>query len=101
MKAHLEIIIEVNFVSVGFDQRLQPVLKIIEDYKLDGVIAPRLGSCSMRTFFFDLVEAIEAKAGVPCVSFDSDLADSRMYSDEQVDRNIDAFFEILASRRQS
>jgi benzoyl-CoA reductase subunit B len=73
---------------------------IAEEYDIDGICYHGIKSC--RTVSSGLPDAREwllNNANVPGLFIQSDLVDSRLWSEAQMRNRIDAFFESLESRR--
>lgn len=77
-----------------------PLLRMFEDYRADGVVFHPIKSCrTVSTGLADNRRALMARADVPSLFIESDMMDRRVVSEAQLKNRIDAFFEGLASRR--
>ena len=74
----------------------------IEPYRLDGVVFHPIKCCrTVSTGLADSRRALMARTNIPSLFIESDLMDKRVVSEAQMKNRIDAFFEGLATRRQS
>lgn len=77
------------------------VLKMIEDYNVDGIVYHPIKSCrTVSTGLADSRRYLSTKKDVLSLFIESDMMDSRVVSEAQMRNRIDAFFEGLASRRR-
>ena len=71
-------------------------------FGLDGVVYHPIKSCrTVSTGLADGRRALMAATGVPSLFIESDMMDKRVVSEAQLKNRIDAFFEGLATRRQT
>jgi benzoyl-CoA reductase subunit B len=78
------------------------VADMITDLGADGVIYHPIKSCrTVSTGLADGRRWLTEKTGIPSLFIESDMMDRRVVSEAQMKNRIDAFFEGLASRRQS
>ena len=77
-----------------------PLLRMIEDYAVDGVVYHPIKSCrTVSTGLADSRRALLQARDTPSLFIESDMMDRRVVSEAQLKNRIDAFFEGLASRR--
>ncbi|HEY6109486.1 MAG TPA: 2-hydroxyacyl-CoA dehydratase family protein [Gemmatimonadales bacterium] len=78
----------------------QALVKMIDDYAVDGVVFHPIKSCrTVSTGLADTRRALMAVRDIPSLFVESDMMDKRVVSEAQMKNRIDAFFEGLASRR--
>ncbi|KKM09064.1 hypothetical protein SY88_20640 [Clostridiales bacterium PH28_bin88] len=88
-----------GYLNVDLDSKVRDVLQIAEEYKLDGALLFSNRSCKPYSVGqYDLKYALESK-GVPSVMFEADMVDPRAYSEATIKNRLDAFMELLESRR--
>jgi benzoyl-CoA reductase subunit B len=76
------------------------LIKMAEDYKVDGVVYHPIKSCrTVSTGLADNRRALMAAADIPSLFIESDMMDKRVVSEAQLKNRIDAFFEGLNSRK--
>jgi len=74
--------------------------KMIEFFKVDGIIFHDSKSCSNNTNSrYGMTQRLEAETGIPNLVVNGDLNDLRCLSDEQFKTNIDAFIEQLEGNK--
>jgi benzoyl-CoA reductase subunit B len=74
----------------------------MEPFHLDGVVYHAIKSCrTVSTGLADGRRALMARTSVPSLFIESDMMDKRVVSEAQLKNRIDAFFEGLATRRQT
>jgi benzoyl-CoA reductase/2-hydroxyglutaryl-CoA dehydratase subunit BcrC/BadD/HgdB len=87
------------YLNLGVKQRTDIVVEQVKRYHLDGLAMQISRTCKgLSTGVYDIIEGVEKRTGVPGVTFETDHCDPRLYSEAQVDTNLEAFFEMLASR---
>ena len=78
----------------------QALVKMIDDYAVDGVVYHPIKSCrTVSTGLADTRRALMAIRDIPSLFVESDMMDKRVVSEAQMKNRIDAFFEGLAARR--
>ncbi|MEE8336112.1 MAG: 2-hydroxyacyl-CoA dehydratase family protein [Candidatus Neomarinimicrobiota bacterium] len=101
----LESLAEGVLISVrdAMDSMFNPelsVLKMIDDFNLDGIIYHPIKSCrTVSTGLADNRRYIMENRDIPTLFVESDMMDPRVVSEAQMKNRIDAFFEGLSSRR--
>jgi benzoyl-CoA reductase subunit B len=78
----------------------QPLLQMVKDYAVDGVVYHPIKSCrTVSTGLADSRRSLMESADVASLFIESDMMDRRVVSEAQLKNRIDAFFEGLATRR--
>ncbi len=79
----------------------QVLVKMIDDYAIDGVVYHPIKSCrTVSTGLADNRRAVMASRDVATLFIESDMMDRRVVSEAQLKNRIDAYFEGLASRKR-
>jgi benzoyl-CoA reductase subunit B len=74
----------------------------MEPFHVDGVVYHAIKSCrTVSTGLADGRRALMARTNAPSLFIESDMMDKRVVSEAQLKNRIDAFFEGLATRRQT
>jgi benzoyl-CoA reductase subunit B len=85
--------------SMFYQDRI--LVKMIEDYDIDGVVYHPIKSCrTVSTGLADNRRAVMASSDIGTLFIESDMMDRRVVSEAQLKNRIDAFFEGLAVRKQ-
>jgi len=85
------------FICRSDDQKEAYMARMIEKYKIDGVLYHDAKTCPNNSNNrYDLPRRLQEKTGKPFVVIHGDLNDLRLYSEEQSRTNIEAFVEQLA-----
>lgn len=84
----------------GSTGRAEEYCKLIEDYAVDGFVFHSNRSCR---FFsprqLDMKRIIDERFGIPTLVFEGDMTNPNLYSEKDMESRIDAFFEVLETRR--
>jgi len=87
------------YINHGMKYRIDVIVEQVEKYHLDGLAMQMSRTCkALCTGVYDMMEEVEKRTGVPGVVFETDMCDTRLYSEAQVDTRLEAFFEMLAAR---
>lgn len=80
------------------DKRVQS----IKEFNCEGMLCHVNRSCKLMTFhIFVGRDMVEEKAGVPCVNFDGDQSDTRVYSEAQFETRLQGLVEIMKSKKEA
>ena len=83
----------------NLNQRLYLMERLIEDFKVDGLVIHSARSCKPYSVGqYDIKRLLMERLGVPSVVIEADIADSRAYSEEQTMTRLEAFFEALENQ---
>ncbi len=73
--------------------------KLIHDYSVDGMVFHLNRSCRYTSIFqLSILDTLQKDLGIPCMTFEGDMADPRTYNAEKVRSEVDAFMEVLAHK---
>ncbi len=81
------------------DRRLKQIKKLVQAYKIDGAINPCHWGCRQGTGARGLVGAALKELDIPVINLEVDCADSRNFAEGQLKTRLEAFMELLDSRR--
>jgi benzoyl-CoA reductase/2-hydroxyglutaryl-CoA dehydratase subunit BcrC/BadD/HgdB len=81
------------------ERRLKQIKKLVEEYKIDGAINPCHWGCRQGTGSRGLVNAALKELDIPVINLEVDCADSRNFAEGQLKTRLEAFMELLGSRR--
>lgn len=88
------------YFNVGTRKKIDCVVDAVKKYSVNGILMQWSRSCNAYTIgLHDILEGVEKRTGVPGVLFQGECCDTRMFSEAEVDSHIDAFMEVLASRK--
>ncbi|MEW6616724.1 MAG: 2-hydroxyacyl-CoA dehydratase family protein [Thermodesulfobacteriota bacterium] len=84
------------------ENMLDFVVKIVKDFRIDGLIGSVKRSCGLLPGYMRLIkDTVYKEVGVPTTIFDLDGLDIREYDDANSKANLDSFIEaLLASKRR-
>jgi benzoyl-CoA reductase/2-hydroxyglutaryl-CoA dehydratase subunit BcrC/BadD/HgdB len=91
--------------TIGFpfngpaSNRLKHIAELARAYKVDGAINPCHWGCRQGTGSRGLVEAALKQLDIPVINLEVDCADSRNFAEGQLRTRLEAFVEVLESRR--
>ncbi len=78
------------------DHRLKLMSQMIQDYAVDGLVIHSARSCKPYSVGqYDIKRLLSDRLGVPSVIIEADITDSRVFSEEQANTRLEAFFETL------
>ncbi len=87
--------------SYNLEKRIGYFKKVIEEYRLDGVILHENMSCRpSSTGMMDLKEAIQRDCGIPVLILQCDMNDPRAYSEGPVRTRLEGFIELMEENRR-
>ena len=83
------------------ENRLNNLLKLVEIYKVDGIICPCHWGCRQGTGIRGLLETRLRRHGIPVLNLEVDCIDPRNFSAGQLKTRMGAFVEMLQGRKAS
>lgn len=90
-------------ISIPFngtiDNRVAHLQKLAEEYQVDGAINPCNWGCRQGSGARGMIEEGLKKIGVPVLNLEVDCIDSRKFTEGQFRTRIEAFAEMMDSRR--
>jgi len=89
-----------NYLNMGIKQKIEYDRRLCKEYQVDGAIFQDNRGCRPFVFgFYDVIDTLE-KEGIPCLLYESNSADLRFWSDEEIRSKLTTFIEILEQRRK-
>ncbi|GAB6888257.1 2-hydroxyacyl-CoA dehydratase subunit D [Desulfothermus okinawensis JCM 13304] len=86
------------YLNQGIDIMAEEVIKMIDKYRVHGLVMHSNRSCKPYSFGqYDIQRIVREKTGLPILIIEADMLDQRSFSDAQIESRIDAFCEILGS----
>lgn len=86
------------YMNQGLKYKVDYVSKLVTDFESDGIIMQVSRSC--KPFFIDeyaIIKQVSERTGVPYCEVNGDMADPRLYSEQEIENRIDAFLTRLAA----
>jgi len=84
------------YINLGFEDRIQYLKRLMEEYSLSGFIMHSNRSCKPYSIgMYRLQEEISKLTGKPGVVIEADQNDPRVYSDAQTETRLEAFIESM------
>lgn len=85
-----------NYINQCVTTKIEDSLRICREHKVDGAILQDNRGCRAFVFgFYDVINAIQDELGLPCLLYESNSADLRFWSDEEIRGKIDAYLDLL------
>lgn len=81
------------------ERRLKQIQKLVQAYKIDGAINPCHWGCRQGTGARGLIGQALKELDIPVINLEVDCADARNFSEGQLRTRLEAFMEVLDSRR--
>lgn len=89
-----------SYLNMGIRQKIEYDKRLCREYKIDGAIFQDNRGCRPFVFgFYDVIDALE-KDGIPCLLYESNSADLRFWSDDEIRSKLATFLEILEQKRK-
>ncbi len=79
----------------NLDERYNTAIKIIEDYKIDGVVIFNQWGCRQGAGSSYLLRKKLLNYGIPTIIIDGDLIDETNFPKEQIKTRVEGFLEVL------
>ena len=87
------------FIVRSEDEKEKTLAEMVRRYDVDGIIFHDAKTCPNNSNSrYGMPGRLSKKLGIPTLTFQGDVNDLRLYSDEQTVTNIEAFVEQLADR---
>ncbi len=100
LKDFARLMIDIPY-NYSVEKRIEYFEKVIDDYKIDGVILHSNMSCRPScTGMVDLKNAIQRDKGIPVWLMDCDQNDPRAFSEEQMKTRMESFVELLEQNKK-
>ncbi|MGV8081156.1 MAG: 2-hydroxyacyl-CoA dehydratase subunit D [Syntrophales bacterium] len=88
------------YLNIGVDEMADTVVAMVDKYGVDGVVLHSNRSCKPYSLGqYDIQRIVEERKGIPSLMIEADMVDERAFSESQIDTRIDAFMEVIRSRR--
>ena len=84
-----------NYWFGSTERRLQTIKKMIDDYRVDGVIHFAHWGCRQSNGAVRLIKDTVQRCGIPFLNIDGDCIEERNVSDGQLRTRIDGFMELV------
>ena len=88
-------------LTQGLEQRIDMLAGLVQEYHIDGIVYGKLGSCKLGPGEVDYLETAANRAGVPLMTFETDMADARLHSETEFNSRLQTFVELLESSKQT
>lgn len=88
-------------INVSVDLMFNTIKKMIQKYDVDGLVMHSNRSCKPYSLGqYDLQKMVLKELNIPTLIIEADMVDERNFSESQAETRIDAFMEILKSRKR-
>jgi benzoyl-CoA reductase/2-hydroxyglutaryl-CoA dehydratase subunit BcrC/BadD/HgdB len=81
------------------EQRLNGVLRLLDEYAVDGVVHFTSTACRHANASVRMLNDAVVSRGIPFLDLDGDMSDMRAYSAERTRSFLETFIEVMAARR--
>ena len=89
------------YTNRGLSYRADTLAEMVNDYTADGLIMHSNRSCKPYSFGqLEIARIVTERTGVSTLVLESDMNDSRVWSEAQMRTRIEAFIETLAENKQ-
>ncbi len=86
------------YINISFEDRINYLASLIEDYALTGFIMHSNRSCKPYSVgMYRMQDELAKLTGIPGVVIEADQNDPRVYSDAQVETRLEAFIESMTA----
>ncbi len=88
------------YLNISVDQMAQAVIGMIDKYDVDGLVMHSNRSCKPYSLGqYDIQRIVQQERGIPSLIIEADMVDERNFSEAQVLTRIEAFMEIIKSKK--
>lgn len=88
------------YQNKGTKTRTELPVRLVKDFSVDGLVAQVSVTCKhLVSDQLVIAREVQRLTGVPAVVIEGDMVDERLFSESQVDRQIEDFVSILATRK--
>lgn len=88
------------YLNIGVDEMVKTVFQMIDKYQVDGLVIHSNRSCKPYSFGqYDIQKMVQEVKGIPTMTIESHMTDERSFSESATKTRIDAFMEIIKSRK--
>ena len=84
------------FLNQDVEARAQEMVRLVEDYRVDGVVMHHNRSCKPYSGVQPVLARLLAERGIPVLMVEADMADPRQYGEENTRNRVEAFLEQLS-----
>lgn len=91
----------VTHLSYSIDLLAEQIMRFCQDYHIDAVVCHYTRTC--RIFpgpFFEVMDIVSRKLGIPGVFFEGDVADANFFAPEQARTRLEALVETVLARKK-
>lgn len=90
------------YLNISITDMADSIIDMIKKYDVDGFVMHSNRSCKPYSFGqYDIAKIIREKTGIPILMLDADMVDERYFSESQIENRINAFMEILKTKKQN
>jgi benzoyl-CoA reductase/2-hydroxyglutaryl-CoA dehydratase subunit BcrC/BadD/HgdB len=90
------------YLNISITDMTDSIIDMIKKYDVDGFVMHSNRSCKPYSFGqYDIAKIIREKTGIPILMLDADMVDERYFSESQVENRINAFMEMLKTKKQN
>ncbi|MBK5253956.1 MAG: 2-hydroxyacyl-CoA dehydratase [Peptostreptococcaceae bacterium] len=91
-----------NYANRNLDYDTENVVKLIQDFKLDGIVYHSNRSCKLMDFRqYEVQRRVTEITSCPSVVFDGDQTDPRSFSAAQYETRIQALLEMMEKNKEA
>ena len=88
-----------NYINQCLSTKIKDTIRVCQEHKVNGAIFQDNRGCRAFVFgFYDVMKALEDEFDLPCLLYESNSADLRFWSDEEIRGKIDAYLDLLEER---
>ena len=88
------------YLNIGVDEMARMVIGMADKYGVDGIVMHSNRSCKPYSLGqYDIARIVERERGLPSLIIEADMVDERSFSESQVSTRIDAFMEMIKSKK--
>ena len=89
-----------NYANRNLDYDTQNMVKLVEDFGVEGIVYHSNRSCKLMDFRqYEVQRRVADATGVPSVVFDGDQTDPRSFSEAQYETRIQALVEMMEKNK--
>ncbi len=88
------------YLNIGVDEMARMVVDMVDKYAADGLVMHSNRSCKPYSLGqYDIQRIVQERRGIPTLMIEADMVDERSFAEGPTETRIEAFMEMLKTRK--
>ncbi|HOG16636.1 MAG TPA: 2-hydroxyacyl-CoA dehydratase [Syntrophales bacterium] len=88
------------YLNIGVDEMARMVVDMVDKYAADGLVMHSNRSCKPYSLGqYDIQRLVQERRGIPTLMIEADMVDERSFAEGPTETRIEAFMEMLKTRK--